>query len=192
MSNQPSVAQVAIDALVRLLERQPGAPVRWQRTDSTLDIEPQVEAGFPISIYDEAGEAMVAAHRWHSHYDDPAQAAYCVFWLLTPYYRIVHELKAGVLVAAWLERYGADGWEAMEPVYFLNPTDGPSWELRGEERFIRAYYTQKVLDAEAAFRRAVPDAVLDERGLPPGTVLGRSALESTFAVAPSLADQDIP
>lgn len=192
MSAEPSVAQVAIDALVRLLEKHPGAPVRWTRTDSSLEIVPTVEGGFSVSVYDEAGEAMVAANRWHSHYDEPAQAAYCAAWLLTPYYRIVHELKAGVLVAAWLERYGPDGWEPMEPVYFLNPLDKPSWTLQGEERFVRAYYTQRVLPMEEAFRRAVPDAQLDADGMPPNTVLGRFAIEADAAVAPELLDQEAP
>ncbi|MCA1948286.1 MAG: hypothetical protein LDL55_09205 [Armatimonadetes bacterium] len=192
MSAEPSVAQVAIDALVRLLEKHPGAPVRWTRTDSSLEIVPTVEGGFSVSVYDEAGEAMVAANRWHSHYDEPAQAAYCAVWLLTPYYRIVHELKAGVLVAAWLERYGPDGWEPMEPVYFLNPLDKPSWTLQGEERFVRAYHTQRVLPMEEAFRRAVPDAQLDADGMPPNTVLGRFAIEADAAVAPELLDEEAP
>lgn len=192
MSAEPSVAQVAIDALVRLLEKHPGAPVRWTRTDSSLEIVPTVEGGFSVSVYDEAGEAMVAANRWHSHYDDPAQAAYCAVWLLTPYYRVVHELKAGVLVAAWLERYGPGGWEPMEPVYFLNPLDKPSWTLQGEERFVRALHTQRVLSMEEAFRRAVPDAQLDADGMPPNTVLGRFAIEADAAVAPELLDEEAP
>lgn len=157
--------------------------------DSSLEIVPTAEGGFSVSVYDEAGEAMVAANRWHGHYDDPAQAAYCAVWLMTPYYRIVHELKAGVLVAAWLERYGPEGWEPMEPVYFLNPADKPSWILQGEERFVRAYHTQCLLPMEDAFRRAVPDADLDSNGMPPGTVLGRLAVEAESALAPELLEE---
>ncbi|MFN3683721.1 MAG: hypothetical protein ACK41F_07260 [Fimbriimonadaceae bacterium] len=192
MSEERSVAQLAIDALVRLLERHPEAPVHWTRTESSLEIAPTVEGGFTVSVYDEAGEAMVAANRWHSHYDEPAQAAYCAVWLLTPFYRIVQELKAGVLVATWLERYGPDGWEPMEPVYFLNPADKPSWTLQGDERFVRAYHTQSVLPMAEAFRRAVPDAELAPDGMPPGTVLGRFAVEAESAVAPGLVDEEAP
>jgi len=51
------------------------------------------EGGFEITIYNVGEDAMVSSERWHTHYDDPQQAAFCLWWLLTPYYRIVHELK---------------------------------------------------------------------------------------------------
>ncbi|MCX7798933.1 MAG: hypothetical protein N2109_01160 [Fimbriimonadales bacterium] len=188
MAERVSVAQQAMDALERTLAKRPGLPLRWNRTRDSLEIAPQAPEGFSVTIYDEAGEALVAANRWHAHFDDPAEAAYCAFWLLTPFYRVVHELKAGVLVAAWIERYGQHGWEPMEPVYFLNPEDAPSWKLQGDERFVRAYFTQNALPLDRPFTDVVPGATLADDGLPPGTVLGRSAVESLEPLAPSLLD----
>lgn len=188
MPERRSVGQQAIEALERTLAKRSGLPLRWTRTQDSLEIVPEVQGGFSVSIYDESGQALVVANRWHAHYDDPAEAAYCAFWLLTPFYRVVHELKAGVLVATWLERYGAGGWEPLEPVYFLNPEDAPSWTLQGDERFVRAFYTQNAVPLEKSFLEVVPEAKLTEDGLPLGTVLGRTAVESLEAVAPTLLD----
>lgn len=186
MAEQPSIGRQIIDAVVRFLQKQPDAPVKWQLRESSLEITPTVPGGFGITVYDHGEEALVSANRWHTHFDDVADGAYCVFWLLTPFIRVVHELKAGVLVAVWIERYEPEGWFAMDPVYFLNPEDEPSWRLAGEEKFVRATFTQSVLELGQSYADVVPGVVLDDRGFPEGTQLGRIAVESDEAQGPGL------
>src|SRR5438270_8851901 len=124
------MSKVGLDAIQRavdLLARYADAPLEFERTETSLVVKPDVEDGFEVTIYNVGEDAMVSSERWHTHYEDPEQAAFCLWWLLTPYYRIVHELKGGVLVAAWLERYEETGWEPMDPVYFLNPESEQDW-----------------------------------------------------------------
>jgi hypothetical protein len=136
-----------------------------ERTDSSLVLKPT--DGFEITIYDVGEDAMVSAERWHTHYDDPEQAAFCALWLLTPYYRIVHELKGGVLVAAWIERYEEEGWMPMDPVYFLNPESEQDWVAKPGETYTHRYLQQAVVPPPRPYREFCPGAVLGEDGLPP-------------------------
>src|SRR5689334_25285784 len=97
------IGSQAILMASQFLGRFSDAALSLEKTETSLVVKP--EDGFEIRLYNVGEDAMVSAERWHTHYEDPKQAAFCLWWLLTPYYRIVQELKGGVLVAAWLERY---------------------------------------------------------------------------------------
>jgi len=153
---------------IELLSLYEGSPIEIEKRDSSIKINPLVEDGFPIMVYDEGEETMIAADRWHTHYDDPLQVAFCALWLLTPFYRLVHEMKGGVLVAAWIERYEETGWEGFEPVFFLNPEHGESWDLAPGEKYQRRYAQQAVLPPPKPYPEFCPGVVLDEDGLPLG------------------------
>lgn len=172
----------ALEATVELLGRFKGAPIEVEWREASVLVKPMEPDTFPITLYDHGEDAMVSADRWHTHYDDPMQAAFCVMWLLTPYYRMVQELKAGVLVATWIERYEATGWEAFEPVYFLNPEDAPSWT--GD--FKRRYSQQMILPSPRPYSELCVGAVLDEEGLPPDACHGSWVVEVGAPLAPSL------
>lgn len=157
-----------------------------ERRETSAKIEPMIEGGFPVMVYDEGDETMIAAERWHTHYDDPDQVAFCALWLLTPFYRVVHETKGGVLVAAWIERYEETGWEGFEPVYFLNPEHAESWELAPGEHFQRRYKQQAVVPPPAPYSTFCPGAELDEDGLPPDWRHGTWVVTADAAQGPSL------
>ena len=161
-----SVGAQAIERAVDLLDRYPDPPLQIERSETSLVVKPQIESGFEITIYNIGDDAMVSAERWHTHYEDPVQAAFAMLWLLTPYYRIVQELKAGVLVAAWLERYEEEGWEPMDPVYFLNPESEQDWVAKPGETFTHRYIQQAVLPPPKPYVEFCPGAKLDEDGLP--------------------------
>src|SRR5690348_7027700 len=130
----------AIDLAAAILGGYGDAGLVVERSESSLVVKP--EGGFEITLYNVADDAMVSAERWHTHYEDSEQAAFCLWWLLTPYYRIVHELKGGVLVAAWLERYEEEGWEPFDPVYFLNPESEQDWVAKPGEQYTHRYIQQ--------------------------------------------------
>lgn len=159
-----------------------------EQRESSIKVTPLVEDGFPIMVYDEGEEAMIAAERWHTHYDDPLQVAFCALWLLTPFYRVVHEMKGGVLVAAWIERYEETGWEGFEPVYFLNPDHEESWIAAPGETFQRRYFQQAVAAPPGQYDKFCPGAKLDENGLPPDWRHGSWVVTGDSAVGPTLAD----
>jgi len=135
-----------------------------EQSETSLVVKP--EGGFDITIYNVGEDAMVSSERWHTHYDDPQQAAFCLWWLLTPYYRIVHELKGGVLVAAWLERYEEEGWMPFDPVYFLNPESEQDWVAKPGEQYTHRYIQQAVLPPPRPYLEFCPGAKLDEYELP--------------------------
>lgn len=164
-----------------------GEALDIERRETSIKITPLVEGGFPIMVYDEGAEAMIAAQRWHTHYDDPLQVAFCALWLLTPFYRVVHETKGGVLVAAWIERYEASGWEGFEPVYFLNPDDEPSWVLAPGEHYQRRYFSQAVVPPPKPYREFCPDCSLDDDGLPPDWRHGSWIVTADEAIGPTLS-----
>lgn len=174
----------SLDLAEQILSRYDGAPLKLERRDASLVVTPELPDAFEITLYDQGDEAMVAAERWHSHYDDPGQAAFCALWLLTPYYRVVHELKGGVLAAVWIERYEAEGWEPMDPVFFLNPDDEPSWALRPNETFTRRYHQQAILPPPQPYGQIVSGANLDTDGFPPDFVPGVRVEESAESKAP--------
>lgn len=157
----------AIQMAADLLAKYEGAPITIDRTETSLVVKPEVEDSFEITIYNVGEDAMVSAERWHTHYEEPAQAAFGMLWLLTPFYRIVHELKGGVLVAAWLERYEEEGWEPMDPVYFLNPESAQDWVAKPGEQYTHRYIQQGILPPLKPYHEFCPGAMLDEDGLPP-------------------------
>lgn len=158
----------ALESTVGLLKRFANAPLEIERRESSVVITPTIEGGFPISVYDEGETAMIAAERWHSHYAEPLQAAFCAMWLLTPFYRIVQEFKGGLIAAAWLERYEADGWAPFEPAYFLNPEQPGEWEVGLPNGWTRHVRQQSVLPSPRPYGEIVPGADLDESGMPFG------------------------
>ena len=101
--------------------------------------------GYPVTVYEDHGESMVAAMQWHTHFDDPKETVACVHWLLTPYTRIVHELKGSLLAAIWIERSSPAGWQASDPVYFLNPDYPPEWKLLPSQSYCHRVTSQDVL-----------------------------------------------
>lgn len=186
MSQPLSPGAQSLQSTIRLLESFEDAPLLIKREGKKIEITPTLEGGFPISLYDQDDCAMIAAERWHAHYEDPMQAAFCVLWLLSPYYRVVHELKGGVLVAVWIERYEAEGWVGFEPVYFLNPEHEKSWELVGEERYAHRYHQQFILPSPRPYEELSPGVQLDEDGLPPDAVHGKHVVYVEKPVGPSL------
>ena len=153
--------RAAIELATKFLQQ---FDVPFEVSETSFVVKP--EGGFEITIYNVGEDAMVSAERWHTHYDEPEQAAFCLWWLLTPYYRIVHELKGGVLVAAWLERYEENGWEPMDPVYFLNPESEQDWVAKPGEQYTHRYIQQAVLPPPRPYKDFVPGAKLDEDELP--------------------------
>jgi hypothetical protein len=165
------VGEVCLQAAIDLLGRYDGEAITLKRQGTLLEIVPLAEPAFAVTLFDQGDQCMITADRWHAHYDDPEQAAWCVFWLLTPYYRIVQEIKGGSLVAAWIERCEADGWTAMDPVYFLNPEHEASWVAAPGEGLSHRILQQDVL-RPADYRNLVPGVRLDPGGLPEGSTLG--------------------
>ena len=162
-----TVGAACLQAVRDLFGRYPEGIFTLVDRKTAIDVQPIGPDTFPVTVYDENDQAMIAAGRWHTHYDDPMQLAFCVLWLLTPFYRLVEELKGGVLVATWVERYEATGWEGSDPVYFLNPEDEKSWERVGDETFARRYTQQDILPSPRPYREFEPKAVLDAEGYPP-------------------------
>lgn len=173
-----------------ILDLFPDSGVQIEQWGSALWLRPQGENVFPVTLYDEEHEVMVSCERWHTHETDPEQAAFCAIWLLTPYYRIIHEVKGGNLAAAWLETYDADGWTPDEPVYFLNPENALDWQTAHGESFVHRVHQQAVLPPPVPFEVVAPGAVLDEDGLPPGTVLGSTVSGPVEPIGPSLFDPE--
>lgn len=163
----PRIGSAGVQKTLDVLSRFDDWPIEIEKRDTSVKITPTLPESFAIMVYDEGEESMIAAERWHTHYDDPGQVAFCALWLLTPFYRVVHETKGGVLVAAWIERYEETGWEGFEPVYFLNPEHAESWELAPGEHYQRRYIQQAVLPPPQDYGQLCPGAELDEDGLPP-------------------------
>ncbi len=175
--------RVAIELATKFLQQ---FDVPFETSETSLVVRPK--DGFEITIYNVGEDAMVSAERWHTHYEDAEQAAFCLWWLLTPYYRIVHELKGGVLVAAWLERYEEDGWEPMDPVYFLNPESEQDWVAKPGEQYTHRYIQQAVLPPPRPYREFVPNAKLDEDELPVDFHEGTRVAVVAMPTGPSLLD----
>lgn len=175
-----------VQKTLEVLAHFEGAPLDIETRQTSIKITPSEPDTFAIMVYDEGEETMIAAERWHTHYDDPLQVAFCVLWLLTPFYRVVHETKGGSLVAAWIERYEETGWEGFEPVYFLNPEHEESWELAPGEHYQRRYMQQAILPPPQPYSELCPDAKLDEDGLPPDWAHGSWVVTADEAIGPGL------
>lgn len=181
-----TVGAVCLQAMRELFALYPEGHFTLTDRKTALDLVPTDEGTFPVTVYDEGDQAMIAAGRWHTHYDDPMQLAFCALWLMTPFYRLVEELKGGILVATWIERYEATGWEGFEPVYFLNPEDDKSWERVGDETYARRYSQQYTLPPPRPYNEFEPEAILNEEGLPPDFVAGRRVEIVDGPLGPSL------
>lgn len=178
---------LGLEAARRLFAHFPDAPLQVNDRGTSIEFVPKEGDTFPVTIYDQGDDAMIAAGRWHTHYDEPEQIAWCALWLLTPFYRLVEELKGGVLVAIWIERYEATGWEGFEPVFYMNPEDGPSWQAKGDETFVRRYHQQRVIDLPMPYGQFEPEATLDENGFPVDFHEGKRLVHDHTAQALSLA-----
>lgn len=181
-----SVGAQCLEAVLSTIARFPDAPLTVEQRAQSLVITPTLEGGFPVTVYDQGDEVMIAADRWHGHEWEPEQAAFAVLWLLTPYYRVVHELKGGLLVAVWLEALENDGWAAFEPVYFINPEYAPDWELGEGETYRRRYVQQSVLPSPVPYHRLYPGASLSDDGLPLDFYPGVRAEEVSAPMGPGL------
>lgn len=157
---------------VRRLFANVDAPLRIDDRGTSIELTPTEPETFGVTLYDQGDDAMIAAGRWHAHFDDPVQLGWCALLLLTPFYRLVEEHKGGVLVAIWVERYTALGWEGFEPVFYLNPDDEPSWRPQGDETFARRYHQQWVVDLPVPYGDLEPGAALVD-GLPADFSPGR-------------------
>lgn len=188
MSSQSSPGLACVQRTIELLKDSAEGRFKLDIRESSVVIEPIGPDTFPISVYDEGEEAMIAAARWHAHYDDPNQMAFCALWLLTPFYRIVQELKRGVLVALWIESYEKDGWEGYEPVYYLDPNVAESWVLEPGERVTRRITQQHVIDSPKPYHEIVPGAVLDDCGLPPDFRAGTWNMEADELIGVTLSE----
>ncbi len=177
---------LGVQRTLEVLSHFPDAAFTLDVRETSVVITPTTADGFAITVYDTGEDAMIAAERWHTHYEDPDEVAWCALWLLTPFYRLVHELKGGVLVACWIERYEATGWEGFEPVYFLNPEDEPSWQPAPGERITRRYMQQAVLPSPQPYEQIAPSAQLDADGLPLEFSNGTHVVEAEAAQGPSL------
>ena len=157
---------------MRRLFAESKAPLRVEDRGSSIELIPTDPDTFGATVYDQGDDAMLAAGRWHAHFEDSTQLAWTTLLLLTPYYRLVEEYKGGVLVAIWVERYAADGWEGFEPVFYLNPEDVPSWRAKGDETFSRRYHQQWVVDLPMPYSELEPGVALTD-GLPPDWRAGK-------------------
>ena len=182
----PTSGHLALDFAEKLLGGWDDAPYKLERRGSSLKIVPIPADTFAVTLYDEGEQCMIAAQRWHTHYDEPNQAAFCALWLLTPYYRLVEEFKGGLMVATWIERYEAEGWIGMEPAYFLNPEYPPDWQAGPDERYTLRITQQALVSSPEPYENIAPGAQLDENGLPLGSHLGVSTTENREPIGPTL------
>ncbi len=178
-----TIGSLGLEAARRLFAHFPDAPLQINDRGTSIEFIPTGADTFPVTIYDQGDDAMIAAGRWHTHYDDPDQLAWCVVWLLSPFYRLVEELKGGVLVAIWIERYEATGWEGFEPVFYMNPEDAPSWQAKGDETFARRYHGQRVVELPMPYTQFEPEATIDDNGLPPDFHAGKRLVHDHAAQA---------
>ncbi|MBL8061150.1 MAG: hypothetical protein JNK63_10605 [Chthonomonas sp.] len=161
------------------------------RRATSLVITPNLPVGypetFPITVYDEGDECMVAALRWHTHFNDPEEACQSVCWLLTPYNRLVEEYKGALYVSGWVEHYTDQGWMRVCPVFYLNPDHPPDWVAGPNEEYQLVIYQQAVLSPPAPFTSYFPNAILEEETLlPVGSILGKSHEASSGPLGPSI------
>lgn len=138
-----TLGQAAMAITVELLQETGEGAIAWEQRASSILVKPN--QGFEATLYDQGDELMISAERWHTHFDDPEEAAWCMRWLMTPLTRIVHELKGGILAAVWVERYAENGWEAFDPAYFLNPEYPPDWVLEPGQKWYRRTIHQAAL-----------------------------------------------
>ena len=150
---------------VRRLFANVAAPLRVEDRGSSIELIPTEPDTFGATVYDQGEDAMLAAGRWHAHFDDPTDLAWTTLLLLTPFHRLVEEYKGGVLVAIWTEKYAAEGWVGFDPVFYLNPEDAPSWRAKGDETFARRYHGQWVVDLPVPYPELEPGVTLID-GLP--------------------------
>lgn len=155
-----------------ILERFDCASIELTRGQGSIVAAPKRDFSFEVALHCERDECMVCAARWHAHYEDPEQAAWCFYWLLTPFYRVVHELKDGVVAAMWIERWEAKGWAAMEPLYFMNPAHERDWLPAPGHSYARRHMQQDALPSIQPYRQIVPGAELDAHGLPVDSHIG--------------------
>jgi len=183
---ESTVGRDCLQAVRDLLAHYDLSGLEIEDRGTAMHIKPKAPDTFSISLYDQGEDSMISAERWHSHYDEPDQLAFCVLWLLTPYYRVVHELKGGLLVAVWVEAWGPEGWEPFEPVYFINPEYPPEWEVGPGESMMHRTFQQAILPPPKPYDEIVPGAVVDENGCPPGTQLGSHAFDVPELIGASL------
>jgi len=154
------------------LDTVPEAPVDITVTEDCFTMRPTAIDTFPVNIFRDEDRVAVSAFRWHCHYDDPQTAYYVCHWLMTPFYRLVNEQIGGCPFASWIERYTAEGWENCDTVYTKDPSLPSSWILKKDEKIIRIYAQQNVMNLGRPFEEIRPGVELTSDGLPLGSHLG--------------------
>ena len=127
---------------------------------------PETPLQYRVEMRAELDEWTVVAAGWHLHFADPHEAVACFRWLMTPYARVVRESQSGEETAAWVERYGPEGWASQDQVFYRNPTDPTRWMGGG---WRRETWQQDLLRPP---EDALPEGSLGESGLPPDSVIG--------------------
>lgn len=167
--------ETAVNTIRNWLKRNPGSGrVELVETASELRINPLVDNSFFVGIdrCDNREGPTTYTDHWHCHTDSGVQAASVAFWLLTPYVRVVSELKHGEPFASWIENYMTESWEPDDCVYYLNPLDEASWILAEGELFERRTVQQSVLQWVNPITAVRPGILLDKSGLPPQSFIG--------------------
>jgi hypothetical protein len=159
-----------LETIFQTLNR-PNAPFRLERGDRSLRIVPSGPATFAVDIEDAGDELVVYACNWRDYYEDAQQAGGCVMGLLSPYYRVVEYLDAGVPVWSLVERYESDGWRQ------IGGEGGPAdyWKTQSKltpKTKTRRIFQQAVIVPPFSWTERFPGAQLDDRNLPLGSVLG--------------------
>jgi hypothetical protein len=79
-----------------------------------------------------------------------------------------------------------EGWEAFDPVYFLNPEHADSWIPLPGETITRRFFQQAVLPPPKPYKEFAPGVVLDDDELPPGSRIGVYVETVERAMGPEL------
>lgn len=176
---EQSLGSIALDRVVEVFQAFAAQQIEIEKRESSIVLRAANGGQFEVTLYDEGDEVMIAADRWHSHYDDADQAAFCALWLFTPFYRVVHELKGGLLAAVWIESYEPEGWMPMDPVGYINPDHLPDWELGEGEQFFRRYIMHNVVAPPKPIQDIYPGIALSDNGLPEGFEEGISIVSDS-------------
>lgn len=154
------------------LETVPDAPVDVLETTDSFSIRPRAEDTFPVEINREEDGVVVCAFHWHCHLKDHDAAAAVCLWLMTPFARLVHEQIGKLPFASWIENYTENGWEKDDMVMFKDPSIPSSWVLKQNEKIIRSYFQQHVVDWRTPIEQIRPGVKLTPEGLPLGSYIG--------------------
>lgn len=165
------------------VDQMDNPPIEMREKPGQFEVIPTIENSFSVGLELANGELIAYNQQWHMHTDDPIEAASVLYWMLTPFTRIVYEMKAGKTWVSWIENYEADGWDACTCVYFLNPVLDESWTLAPGQSFERHTLQQDVLRWSRSIDEIRPGVVLNSEGLPVDSFLGDKIEVATESLA---------